>query len=268
MSADPPSVHPASADPSRGHARVVDDQFGPRARAYVESLVHAQGADLDALDALARAAAPAHALDLGSGGGHVAYTLARHAGKVTACDLSADMLAAVDATARARGLANIATRQAPAEELPFPDATFDFLGCRYSAHHWRDFEAGIREARRVARVGAGAVFIDACAPGDALLDTHVQAVELLRDTSHVRDYTVAEWAGALGRAGFAVESCRTWQLRMDFRVWIERMRTPEDNVRAIRALQRAASAPVRDHFRIEADGSFMLDIMMAEARAV
>ena len=68
-------------------------------------------------------------------------------------------------TAAEKGLANIETQQAPAENLPFADATFDFLGCRYSAHHWRDFVAGLREARRVLTKGATAVFIDAYAPG-------------------------------------------------------------------------------------------------------
>ena len=252
---------------SRAHGKVVDEQFGPRARAYVESAVHSAGQDLDALEALARAAAPAHALDLGCGGGHVAYRLAKHARRVTATDLSAEMLAAVRATAQERGLANIDTQEAPAETLPFADASFDFLGCRYSAHHWRDFVAGLREARRVLKQGATAVFIDAYAPGDALFDTHIQAVELLRDTSHVRDYTLAEWAAALEGAGFAVRTQRTWQLRMDYPVWIARMRTPEDNARAIRALQLAAPAEVRAHFAIEADGSFMLDIMMTEVVA-
>jgi ubiquinone/menaquinone biosynthesis C-methylase UbiE len=252
---------------SRAHEKVVGDQFGPRARAYVESAVHAAGQELDDLEALVRAAAPAHAVDLGCGGGHVAYRLARHATRVTATDLSAEMLAAVRAAAAERGLANIETRQAPAENLPFADATFDFLGCRYSAHHWRHFSVGIREARRVLKKGAPAVFIDAYAPGDPLLDTHVQAVELLRDTSHVRDYTLAEWAAALEGAGFALRAQHTWQLRMDYPAWIARMRTPEANAHAIRALQAAASADVRAHFAIEPDGSFMLDIMMTEATA-
>ena len=44
-------------------------------------------------------------------------------------------------------------------------------------------------------------------------------------------------------------------------------RTPDDNARAIRALQAAASADVREHFAIEADGSFMLDIMTTEVVA-
>ena len=52
---------------------------------------------------------------------------------------------------------------------------------------------------------------------------------------------------------------------MDFPVWIARMRTPEDQVKAIRALQNAASAETKAHFAIEADGSFMLDVLMIEA---
>lgn len=89
----------------------------------------------------------------------------------------------------------------------------------------------------------------------------------LRDTSHVRDYTLAEWSAALETAGFAIEAQRTSQLRTDYPVWIARMRTPEGSARAIRALQAAASADVREHFAIEPDGSFMLDIMMTETAA-
>jgi SAM-dependent methyltransferase len=249
------------------HEKVVAAQFGPQAKAYVESAVHARGEDLDALEAIVRNLRPARALDLGAGGGHVAYLMAQHAAEVVAADLSADMLAAVAATAAERGLGNIATVETPAEHLPFEDGEFDFLGCRYSAHHWRDFDGGLREARRVLKVGAPAVFIDAIAPGLALLDTHLQAIELLRDTSHVRNRTAAEWLAALGRAGFQAQACRTWRLRMDFPVWIARMRTPEVNALAIRALQQAAAKETTARFAIESDGSFMLDVLMVETLA-
>ena len=252
---------------TRSHEAVVESQFGPRADAYVKSAVHASGEDLDVLEQIARQDAPRHALDLGTGGGHVAYRLAHHATKVTASDLSADMLAAVAATARDKGFGNVETRAAPAEALPFETGTFDFLACRFSAHHWRGFEAGLREARRVLADGAPAIFIDAVATGSAAMDTHLQAVELLRDTSHVRDYRAAEWLAALDRSGFSVGATRTWRLRMDFPTWIARMRTPSVNEQAIRALQQVASAEIVDHFAIEADGSFLLDTLLIEALA-
>jgi ubiquinone/menaquinone biosynthesis C-methylase UbiE len=251
----------------RSHDAVVRDQFGPQAAAYVHSAVHAEGEDLDALETIAARAVPARALDLGSGGGHVAYRLAPHAGLVTAADLSAEMMAAVATTARARGLTNIETCITPAQTLPYDDGTFDFLACRFSAHHWRGFEAGLREARRVLKPGSTAVFIDVVSPGPAALDTHLQAVELLRDPSHVRDYSAEEWGAALVRAGFRLRATQLRRLRMDFPDWVERMRTPETHRAAIRSLQKGASRETTDYYRIEADGSFMLDTLQVEALA-
>lgn len=249
------------------HDKNVQNQFGPRANAYVESAVHSQGQDLIDLAELTKRHAPQHAIDLGCGGGHVAYTMAPHAARVTAADLSADMLAAVAATAKSKGLDNIETVRTPAEKLPFADAAFDFLGCRYSAHHWQDVEAGLREARRVLKAGSPAVFIDCYSPGRPLLDTHLQALELLRDTSHVRDYSFSEWTNMLFHAGFGISAVRTFRLRMQFEVWTERMATPPHYVQALLALQAGAPAEVKAHFDIEPDGSFFLDMLMVAAVA-
>jgi ubiquinone/menaquinone biosynthesis C-methylase UbiE len=252
---------------TRSHETIVDDQFSPRANDYVQSIVHAGGDDLDALEAVAIREKPDRAVDVGSGGGHVAYRLADHARLVTAVDLSAAMLDAVKDTAQQRGLSNIETVVAPAEQMPFDDASFDFLGCRFSAHHWRDFEAGLREARRVMKPGATAVFIDVVSPKHAVFDTHLQTVELLRDPSHVRDYTMSEWTAALDRAGFRVRNTQTRRLRMDYPTWVERMRTPAPHRAAIRSLQQSASVETTAYYAIEADGSFMLDALQIEASA-
>ena len=139
---------------------------------------------------------------MGCGGGHVSYRVAPHVGEVVACDLTPDMLAHVKRTASERRLDNIRVQQGAAERLPFANASFDILLCRYTAHHWRDLEAGLREARRVLKTGGRAVFADAIAPADPLLDTHLQTIELLRDPSHVRNYSAAEWIAALGGSAF------------------------------------------------------------------
>jgi len=252
---------------TRSHETIVNDQFGSRADDYVKSAVHAAGDDLDALEGVAAREKPDRAVDVGSGGGHVAYRLAGQARVVTAVDLSAAMMEAVKDAARQRGLSNIETCIAPAERMPFADAVFDFLGCRFSAHHWRDFEAGLREARRIIKPGATAVFIDVVSPGYAAFDTHLQTIELLRDPSHVRDYTVAEWTAALNRAGFRMRNTQTRRLRMDYPAWIERMRTSEPHRTAIRSLQQNASAETTTYYAIEADGSFTLDTLQIEASA-
>jgi ubiquinone/menaquinone biosynthesis C-methylase UbiE len=250
------------------HDGQVEKQFGPRAQDYVTSTVHATGEDLQLVGQLARLARPRRALDLGCGGGHVAYALAAEASSVVACDASQEMIEAVRVTAGEKGFTNVEAVCARAEDLPFDSGTFEFLACRYSAHHWTRVQDGLREARRVLKRGCKAVFIDSCSPGLPLLDTHLQVLELLRDVSHVRSYALAEWVHMLASNHFNILGVRTWQLRMDFPTWTARMRTPDLNRQMLLTLQSGASDEVRTSFAIEPDGSFMLPIAMLEVEAV
>jgi ubiquinone/menaquinone biosynthesis C-methylase UbiE len=234
-------------------------QFGPRAAAYVASAVHASGPDLDWLESRLRDSQDAAMIDVGCGGGHVAYRASRHVRSVIACDPSAEMLRAVQATAADRRIGNITTAQAPAEKLPFDDGVFDVAATRFSAHHWSALDGGLCEVARVLRRGGRLLAVDAASPGSGLLDTHIQSMEVLRDASHVRNYTASEWVAALHRAGFAVTETRAARVRIEFASWVERMRTPEVATAAILHLQRHAPEEVRDHFRIADDGSFDLD---------
>ena len=244
---------------------IVERQFGNHANAYVTSAVHAGGEDLAALGRLV-AGRPGRVLDLGCGGGHVAYAAATAGGDVVAYDLSPRMLAEVAREAASRALANISTQAGAAERLPFPDENFDYVLSRFSAHHWTDLDAGLREARRVLRPDGTAAFVDIVSPGVAVLDTYLQAVEVMRDPSHVRDRGVDEWARMLAAAGFGGLTVTTWRLRMAFATWIARIGTPPELAHAIRALQAAMSERVRAYFEIEADGSFTIDAAMFVCR--
>jgi ubiquinone/menaquinone biosynthesis C-methylase UbiE len=247
-----------------GQASLIAAQFGDQAQAYLVSPTHAEGDDLRQLAAITQAMQGPEVLDLGCGGGHVSYAVAPHAARVTACDLSDQMLAVVAAEARRRGLANLDTRHGVAERLPFADASFDLVLSRYSAHHWPDFEQGLREARRVLRAGGRAVFVDVVAPGDALGDTWLQAIELLRDPSHVRDYSIGEWIAAAQRARFTIVGVTPRRLHLERAAWLARMRTPEVQAAAIAALQSVMAKELREAFALEPDGSFTVDAMTLE----
>lgn len=241
------------------HEALITNQFGPRAAAYVASAVHAQGEDLTHLAEVVRGHSAARVLDMGCGGGHVSFTVAPHVGEVIAYDLSADMLAAVTQAGAERGLRNLVTERGAVEQLPFEDDSFDFVFSRYSAHHWHGFPAALTEARRVLRRHGRGVFMDVVSPGPALLDTYLQTVELLRDPSHVRDYSGEEWQQTLRGAGFMPGAVTRRRLRLEFFSWVERMHTPEIRVQAIRSLQSEMSEDVVRHFEIEASGSFTVD---------
>jgi SAM-dependent methyltransferase len=252
---------------NKSHADLVTAQFGPRATAYVSSAVHAAGADLDRLAAILSAHPAARVLDLGCGGGHVTLHAAPHVRNVVAYDLSREMLDAAASISRQRGHANVTTQQGAAENLPFEDDSFDFVISRYSAHHWHDFQAALRQARRVLKHAGLAIFIDVVSPNDsALLDTYLQAVEVLRDPSHVRDYSQNEWKRALADAGFAPSKTANGRFRLEFSAWVERIGTPPLHIEAIHSLQSCIAKDAVDYFEIEADGSFSVDTMMCEAR--
>jgi SAM-dependent methyltransferase len=89
----------------------------------------------------------------------------------------------VEAQCRQRRLTNVITARTTAEALPFADAHFDAVASRFSAHHWASLAQGLAQARRVCQPGALALFADVIAPAQPQCDTHLQAVELLRDAS-------------------------------------------------------------------------------------
>ena len=248
------------------HNSVVLDQYTTRASAYVNSAVHAAGQDLDLIAQVLANQRGAVALDVGCGGGHLTYRLAPLVSQVVACDLAESMLAAVAEQASLRGLPNIATRAAAAESLPFEVATFDVVATRFSAHHWHAFAEGIAEMARVLKPGGLALMSDVVSPGVSLLDTWLQTLELLRDPSHVRDASTAEWDAGLAAAGLAIERIEHLRLRLDFATWVARMDTPEPQVTAIRMLQARAASAVKDYFEMEEDSSFTVDTALFVAR--
>ena len=244
----------------RTHEQTVQSQFDPRAQAYLTSTVHSAGPDLERAKVLVSEAVPsgARALDIGCGAGHLSFALAPHVARMVAFDPSPSMLAAVSKTAAAKGLAGVETRQGNAESLPFDDGSFHLVCTRYSTHHWTRLEEAVREMARVLAPGAHALVIDTIGHDDPLVDTFMQSIELLRDTSHVRNRSSREWRSLLRSAGMLELECAEWATRLDFASWVERMRTPADRVAVIRSLQEGAPREVREALAIEPDGSFTI----------
>jgi len=242
------------------HADTVQQQFDPRSRAYLDSAVHASGPDLAHAERWLQKRGEARtAIDVGCGAGHLAFAMARHLHEVIASDPSPGMLATVADSARSRGLVNLSVSQAPAEKLPFGDDSFDLAGTRYSAHHWLELAPALAETRRVLRPGGALLVIDLLGDDRPLVDTHLQAMEVLRDPSHVRNRTAAQWHAAIEAAGFGVQEFARHPVRLDFAAWIARMRTPPEAEAAIRRLQRGAPTQVARALSLEEDGSFTVD---------
>jgi SAM-dependent methyltransferase len=169
-----------------------------RAASYVHSDAHREGADLDQLVQWATGARTA--LDVATGGGHVARRLREAGLEVVTSDPSPGM--APDVICRA-------------EDLPFADGSFDVVACRLAAHHFDDVARAVAEMGRVA--GDRVLLVDTTHMGDA-----VEQAEKLRDSSHVRNYDEAEWRGFFERAGLVVGEVRFFKQPIDVDAWLRR----------------------------------------------
>src|SRR5256714_14317926 len=106
----------------------MTDVWSQRAEAYRTSAIHSAGEDLDLVVEWCEPAAGVTALDVATGGGHVARRLRECGATVVTVDPAPGMQA--DTTAFA-------------EDLPFADASFGVVACRIAAHHFSDVNAAI-----------------------------------------------------------------------------------------------------------------------------
>jgi ubiquinone/menaquinone biosynthesis C-methylase UbiE len=200
---------------------LVQEQFGKTAASYLTSAPHAKGASLERLVALTAPQKDWRALDVATGGGHVAYTFAPHVARMWATDITQEMLDLVKAEAAKRGLANVRTTYAKAEALPFEDATFDLVTCRIAPHHFDSIPEFLGEVHRVLKPGGLCALVDNVVPEGSVGD-YVNAFERFRDPSHLRAWTMEEWRAAFAKAGFTIAHEEQLYKQMEFKSWAAR----------------------------------------------
>jgi len=237
------------------------EQFGAAAARYRISPVHAGGPDLAALAEAVKDYGRPRVIDVGCGAGHAALAVAPFASSVLAVDMTEAMLDQTRSLAAERGAANLETRRADVEALPFADGAFDLTVSRYSVHHWSRPETGLAECLRVS--GGRFLVSDILGFADPGVDTFFQAVEMLRDASHIRDYTLADWRAMAGRAGARVRVLGTWPTGQELEDWVARIGTPAPKVEILRTLLAEAGDEVRAALGI-ADGRFTMTTALLE----
>jgi SAM-dependent methyltransferase len=94
-------------------------------------------------------------LDVAAGTGEPGLSVAARLprGRVVLTDVSAGMLASAGANATARGLTNVELRECGVDPLPFADASFDTISCRFGLMFFPDIPGAVAELIRVLRPG-------------------------------------------------------------------------------------------------------------------
>lgn len=193
-------------------------------------------------------------LDVATGTGFTALAFAARAKEVVGLDVSEGMLAKAREAAQAEGLPNVSFQKGAAEAIPFPDASFDRVTCRVAPHHFLSIEKFCSEAYRVLRPGGRILIADTTVPdGLPEVDAWQNRVEALRDTSHVRNYSLGEWRKLVSAAGFHVEQSAELEeeAQMSLEDWMKKSGCTGDAAAQVRVMFAEAPAEAKRIFSIE-----------------
>jgi len=185
------------------------DLWSERAQAYVDSDAHSRGEDLDLL--VEWAAGATTVLDVATGGGHVARRLREAGHEVVTVDPAPGMRPDVISHA---------------EHLPFADGSFDVVACRTAGHHFDDPQAAVTEMARVA--ARSVLLVDT-----EFMGQEAEDAERLRDPTHVRNYSEAEWLAFVEAAGLEAADVRHFEHSFDVDAWLRRTGCEGDEARRV-----------------------------------
>jgi len=248
--------------------QAIVQQFGARADHYVTSASHKRGGDLARLIERLAPTSTECALDVATGGGHVALALAARAGQVVASDLTPAMLAVARNYARSQGHTDILYVAGDAETLPFAEESFDIVTCRIAAHHFLHPQRFLAEVVRVLRVGGRFGFTDNVSPDDPVEAEFINVAERLRDPTHVCCQSIRVWCDWFDQCGLRIEWQEHWHKTLVFDEWMARATDDAEQRARVTRHVLSAAAPLLETFLVERDGDQVCSLTTTQWLAI
>ncbi len=233
----------------------VQEEFSRQAETLS---VAAAFTDVGILERIRAAVAPTKTmriLDLGCGPGILVAALAPHAREVVACDLTREMLERARQRCKAAGLHNVRFDLGRAEDLPFAGGGFDVVVTRATLHHFSDPQLVVGEMVRVTRPHGKIVAADVVSSENSEEAELHNALEILRDPSHVRMLPPSEILRLIGMAQLRVAATSTWEMPREFDEWLRITNSPERRAPLLTVMRALAQAGIRAGIDLNVSGN-------------
>jgi SAM-dependent methyltransferase len=197
-----------------------DTQFNANAEKYAASQVHKFGASLPVLLEMAQPNTNDRVLDIATGTGNTALTIAPFVSSVIGLDMAVKMLEQAKKRALEEGFTNADFLEGSAEALPFDDSSFSLLVSRHAPHHYRDVPKFLSEVTRVLEPGGRYVMADQVTL-EAQNKTWIDEFQRTRDPSHFMQRTIEEWQDLARDAGLVWITHQVVPYRLEFDWWTQ-----------------------------------------------
>ena len=189
-------------------------------------------------------------LDIATGGGHTANAFASLVKKVTAVDLTTEMLIAAENFIKENGHQNVEFVQGDAEKLPFEDESFEIVTCRIAPHHFPNVDLFIKEVYRVLKPKGQFLLNDNVVPEKQEFDRFYNTIEKMRDYSHFRAWKKSEWIQKLEESGLEIFERHRFEKTFLFDPWCSNMKLSEPEKNHLTRYILESSQEIKDKFRI------------------
>jgi ubiquinone/menaquinone biosynthesis C-methylase UbiE len=207
---------------SKKHKEAVQKQFARTAEAFSIYAVRDTPEVLEEKVAFLRPQSADLALDVACGPGTLVLALAPRVRFARGIDLTAEMLLRARAFQREHNITNAAFDRGEAEQLPYPDASFDLVSCQCSFHHMPKPELALREMVRVAKPEGRIALIDTLGPeSDSKFELH-NRIETLRDPSHALTLRLTTYLEMFEKDGLEVTRQALRRRQRSFQQWMLR----------------------------------------------
>lgn len=202
------------------HKKLLREQFATQARLYEGTVKFRHTENVVPMIELAAPQKTDRVLDVATGTGFAAFRFAPLVQSVTGVDLVPEMVELARKYASTTGAANVEFSLGDAEDLRFPPGSFEVVLCRLTFHHFTQPERALGEMKKVLAPGGRVILYDFLAhadPGRAKLHNEI---ELARDTSHVRVYSISEFKAFFAKVGLAESGHVVTLMKRDFDPWM------------------------------------------------
>jgi ubiquinone/menaquinone biosynthesis C-methylase UbiE len=203
------------------HLQCITDEFARQAQNFDAWALKADDQVGARFTAALGEASCGKLLDVACGPGVVTAALAPTATSIVAFDATDAMLEKAKRRCAQAGLTNVDFKSGDAEKLPFENAQFDGVVTRLAIHHFAEPQRALNEMFRVLHPGGVAVTVDVVSSEDTEESRLHNAIERLRDHSHVRMLPASELTACISRAGFRdIERAATWDMDRELEEWL------------------------------------------------
>lgn len=207
---------------SKKHQEAVQKQFRKTAEAFSKTARRDTPEVMAEKVEFAKPKPTDLSLDVACGPGELVLGLAARVKFARGIDLTQEMLHQAQEFQRERNIANAAFDRGEAEQLPYPDDTFDLVTCQCSFHHMPKPGLALREMVRVTKPDGRLMVIDPVAPeSDSKFDLH-NRIESLRDPSHASNLRLTTFLSLFDELGLEITRQSLRRRERSFNHWMLR----------------------------------------------